>query len=265
MKIIFWNLNKNPDTNLLNELVQSESPEILAIAEVGNPAHEITTSLKKVDQQYYHLTPNNSKVEIFTKLSTNNRANIIDERRMFGFQFKYQKTLVNAFFVHLQDKVHHNTADQISFSKVYADIVDDYEDKFGNDISLIIGDFNMNPFEIGMVQSTGFHSVSDFDIAKKINRTIDSIEYDFFYNPMWSFLGDQSLGNVSGTHYYWKSSPTCFFWNIFDQFLVRPKFAQRFQNYQIEILTSLVKTSLVKSNSIIDDQYSDHLPIKIDF
>ncbi|MEP2446809.1 MAG: hypothetical protein ABJI69_06240 [Balneola sp.] len=265
MKIIFWNFNKNTDISLIDELVELENPEILAIAETGTHANKITLSLKKINPKYYHITPNNSKIEIFTTLPTNNKSNIIDEGRLFGFQFYYQKKLINVFFVHLQDKLHHNIADQTSFSKIYADIVKSYEDKFDNKISLVAGDFNMNPFEIGMIESTGFHSVSDFSVANKMNRTIDSRKYDFFYNPMWSFLGDQSLGNVAGTYYYWKSSPTCFFWNIFDQFLIRPQFANLFKKYKIEILTNLNNTTLVKPNSIIDDQYSDHLPIKIIF
>ena len=64
------------------------------------------------------------------------------------------------------------------------------EEKAGHRHTIVIGDLNMSPFEPGMVAANGFHAVSDKNIAAKGSRVVQGTEFDFFYNPMWSCLGD---------------------------------------------------------------------------
>jgi hypothetical protein len=66
---------------------------------------------------------------------------------------------------------------------------------------VIIGDFNVNPFDKCMTLPMAFNSVMTRECAKQGVRDYQFEQYDFFYNPMWSFFGDLNEG-PSGTYYY---------------------------------------------------------------
>lgn len=163
---------------------------------------------------------------------------------------------------HYHSKVNWSNEDQAAQSPVFKELVDSVELKQGHRRTIICGDLNMNPFEFGMVQSTGLHAVMDKKIAQKINRTIDEKEYHFFYNPMWAFLGDEGKGKVSGSMYYSPAKPINYHWNLFDQVIIRPELIPDFNEDELEIITQIGDTELLSENEIVRSKYSDHLPIK---
>jgi len=103
----------------------------------------------------------------------------------------------------------------------------EFEHKCNN--SIIIGDFNMNPYEPGMLGASALHSLSSRNIVKKQKRILHGKEYNMFYNPMWSLLGDINLPD--GTYFYDDSSQEVnLYWNIFDQVLIRPSLIELFNS-----------------------------------
>ena len=79
----------------------------------------------------------------------------------------------------------------------------------GHNNFMILGDFNMNPFEKGMIEPDAFNAVLSTVEAKNEERTNWYKKFDYFYNPMWSFLGDRNYltGNTKlpGTYYFRKT------------------------------------------------------------
>ena len=135
------------------------------------------------------------------------------------------------------------------------------EDEVGHTRTVLVGDLNMNPFEDGVVSSTGLHAVMTRKIAEKKSRIVQDNEYLYFYNPMWSLFGDGSKG-PPGTYYYYKAEHKVYFWNIFDQVLLRPDLIDFFSNDDLMILDSDGKNVLLSSQGIPDiNVASDHLPI----
>jgi hypothetical protein len=119
----------------------------------------------------------------------------------------------------------------------------------------------MNPFESGVVGAEGLHAVMDQRIARKISRTVRGEEKFFFYNPMWSYLGDYPSG-PPGTYYYSSSRQVNFFWNMFDQVIIRPELLEFFDQGSLRILTLAGSTNLLNSSGVPDTKISsDHLPI----
>jgi hypothetical protein len=76
------------------------------------------------------------------------------------------------------------------------------EEKFGHQNTVIIGDLNANPFEDALTAADGLHGVMDRRVASRRPPNIRGQRWDYFYNPMWSRLGDESPG-PSGT--YWRA------------------------------------------------------------
>jgi hypothetical protein len=119
----------------------------------------------------------------------------------------------------------------------------------------------MNPFDIGVVSAIGLHGVMTRHIAQRGRRIVQGQEYNFFYNPMWAFFGDGTAG-PAGTYYYQNAEHKVFFWNVFDQVLIRPTLLPCFDNSDLKILDSDGENQFLSVNGTPnDDLYSDHLPI----
>ncbi len=59
-----------------------------------------------------------------------------------------------------------------------------------------------------------------------------------------------------------KAEPRAFFWNMFDQVLLRPDLLPRFSNQDLKILTSVGESSLLSARGLPDARIaSDHLPL----
>lgn len=135
------------------------------------------------------------------------------------------------------------------------------EEQIGHSRTVLVGDFNMNPFEAGIVSAGALHGVMCRKIAQQGSRTVQRRRYLFFYNPMWGLLGDTTPG-PPGTYYYRTGKYKMFFWNMFDQVLIRPDLLDRFSNADLEILTSDGHYSFLAKTGLPDSkEASDHLPL----
>ena len=132
--------------------------------------------------------------------------------------------------------------------------------------TIVVGDFNMNPFDDGLASFYGFHSVMDKVVARKESRIVHGEERSFFYNPMWSLMGDGSQG-PSGTYYYNSGGSKNFYWNMLDQVILRPDLIPFFPDNELRIISETYSCSLLRDSGVPDARMaSDHLPLlfKID-
>lgn len=138
----------------------------------------------------------------------------------------------------------------------------------GHNRFLLFGDFNMNPFEPGMIEPDGFNAVLSLDEALNGNRTEWYKRFDYFYNPMWSFMGDRDRitgkKKLPGTYYFRKTRDvTLTFWNVFDKVIVRPEIADLVDYQSLRILQGGgdIESLVNEDFALRDEAYSDHLPI----
>jgi len=133
------------------------------------------------------------------------------------------------------------------------------EDRLGHDRTIILGDLNMNPFDPAMVGADGLHAVSARSVAAEGSRIVQGHRRKFFYNPMWHYMGDAGA-KPAGTYFYRSSTYLSYFWNTFDQVLLRPPLMNYFQDDALRIVTD-IRGKLLFRNGRISNDYSDHLPI----
>lgn len=76
---------------------------------------------------------------------------------------------------------------------------------------------------------------------------------------MWSLFGDKDI--PAGTYYYPNSGQVTFFWNIFDQVIVRPSLLENLKNDSLKIINQIKNISLLDSHERPHKSISDHLPI----
>ena len=88
-----------------------------------------------------------------------------------------------------------------------------------------------------MIVAGGLHAVMSRRIARRKTRLVQRQKYKFFYNPMWSHFGDH--GDACGTFYFEGAEHLCYYWNLFDQVLLRPDLLEGFAPEKVRIPTSI--------------------------
>lgn len=134
---------------------------------------------------------------------------------------------------------------------------------FGQRIA-VVGDFNMNPFDAGMVQPAGFFALNNRSEVRP-TREAQFVPELMFYNPCWALLSDiDPLDNeqtrVSGTHYYTGAPSKKLYWHLYDQVIVSKSLTDRLVANELHIGTYPPLLAYVKSRSGLVN-YSDHLPL----
>ncbi|MEM6803111.1 MAG: hypothetical protein AAF696_17025, partial [Bacteroidota bacterium] len=226
MKIAFWNINRKELSDLIVEFVNEQQIDVLILAE--STEQTILDFIKK--QSKYNPSRKfniiaQSKVDLLSVYD--HKIFDINEDFINSKRWTYAKITIpgiivfNLFCIHFHSKVNWSTDSQslecVNLSRDIALV----EEGTGIDETILIGDFNMNPYESGMVAANGLHALPDLDhIKDRKARVIDGVRYKYFYNPMWSFFGDSV--KPYGTFYYREPGHVSQEWNIFDQVIYRP-------------------------------------------
>jgi hypothetical protein len=172
---------------------------------------------------------------------------------------------------HLKSKLHSSDESQAQALPGLSSMIRLQEERLEHDRTVVIGDLNMNPFETGLVSAEGLNAVMTRGIASAGSRKVDAVSYPYFYNPMWSHFGDSTHDvhppgspdhEPPGTCYYRQSESRWFFWNMFDQVLIRPSLLPAFRSRHVKILTGDGFASFITAAGLPDSRnFSDHLPI----
>lgn len=262
MNFLFWNTGRSKPLDEISTLVQDLRVDILVLVECPLSPVEIVQRLNTRGRAVYHLPLNPSdRFTFVVSVPPKNFAPLYDGSGVSIRHLKpplSQEVLVVA--LHLPSKRFLSAEEQALLATRTSRLVECLEHQVGHRRTVVIGDFNMNPFEAGLVSSEGFHAMMARSIAAKERRTVLGEARRYFYNPMWSLLGDCSPG-PPGTYFYSSSSPLTFFWNAFDQVLLRPELAACFLPGDAMVIDSVGSRSLLTSTGIPNPSGSDHLPL----
>ena len=268
MIFLYWNIHKNQDLfPLIQNIIIEREIDLLMIAEYPSISpYVLLNEINKSGYKYKYVKPiiTNEKVRIYIR---ENLENFEDEtgisaKRLYSEILNEYITLV---VCHLPSKLNNSDANQSELTEDIKEFIDRVEKKSGHHRTIICGDLNMNPFDEGLIKARGLHAVMERNIALKNAAIINGKKYYFFYNPMWSFLGDMGKGKVCGTMYYNSSKPINYYWHLYDQILMRPEMIPFFDDMKLDIITEISENKLITSNNIIDSKYSDHLPLIFKF
>ena len=261
--ILFWNINQKPLLSEIVSLCHSHEVDILILAECKLSDVEILQAInpdieRKYIAPYNFLSP---YLSWFYRYSPECIFPVSDERRISIR--KISPPIGNDFILtalHLPSKLRMQDKEQIYECVRVMDSIEEAETRLEHDRTIVIGDFNMNPFEDGMISADGFHAVMDRNVASKDSRKVQNKDCKYFYNPMWRLMGNDAT-QALGTYYY-RSGYITYFWNTFDQVLLRPSLLNYFKSEDITIISQVGNKDLIKNNKI-DKSFSDHLPIMV--
>ena len=265
MRFLFWNIKRNPLGQILAEIVQEHSIEVVILAECRDQI-TILQSLNANTDRPFHLTDSGkTRVVIYTRFPIefmqpeHSDDKFLTVRRM---SLLGRKEILLAA-THLPSKSWSASTQKAIASRISKKIRG-VEEKVGHSRTVLVGDLNMSPFEERVTSAEGLHAVMTREIAKKKARNIHEESYPFFYNPMWSRFGDATQG-PPGTYYRAGSSFMEYFWHMYDQVLIRPDLLDLFDIEALQVLVKCRSTSFLRRSGVPDvARISDHLPLLFD-
>lgn len=185
---LFWNVNgKRGSAELVADLVKTYGIDFLVLAEPGDPTTDV---LDEIDRRGVRRFIADSlaadRLQIFHRLpvvtAEYDGGNMSIRAIRLGRHSPYLEVLVAA--VHLPSKLYYTREDQAALCTEYAGEIRRAEARWQTKRTVVVGDFNMNPYEHGMVQTTGFHAIMNRTDSLRRSRVVGKQRYEYFYNPM---------------------------------------------------------------------------------
>jgi hypothetical protein len=261
--ILFWNTKRNAVHDDIGTMCRDHAVDILVLAETEVSQPVLLRNLNTGGQFGYHeFTRESRRIRFFSRIPPeyvtvvyeDAGASIADVNPPIG-----RRLLVVG--AHLRSKMWAEIQDHRLQAETLATKITELEGRYNHKNTLVIGDLNMNPFEEPMVAANGFHAVMSRHIAQKLSRKVQGRQWDYFYNPMWSLLGDESRG-PPGTFFRRESGVSGYFWHMFDQVLIRPALLDAFAFENMHVLTNTGLRDICDGETI-DANVSDHLPLVV--
>ncbi|QVL31157.1 hypothetical protein KIH39_20250 [Telmatocola sphagniphila] len=253
-----WSSRKNTLIQHLDTLADHHGIDYLLLAEPGFTISDLSQSLNR---NFEILPSNNHRFQILRRSSSPKIQKLFDslDNRLSIWKLHFGAKSFLLALVHLKDqgnhqihslnhatgKIRHELKRQEDLSKLFRTVV--------------VGDFNLNPYDDGLLAANSFHGMMTAELASVGTRVISGESHRLFYNPMWSFFGDRNPG-PPGTYFHSTTDEINACWHMFDQVLVSTEMVDELQ--EVRILDSDGRQTLTtKRGRPRSDTVSDHLPI----
>lgn len=225
LTLLFWNAGQNrrkiwDPTPLLLALIERFDVDVLILAEAGTVPQKVQLSAPDSSLWLQRSTVDDKVVLL-------ERANRVEVQRLGASTsgrmslFSVEGWNLRLAAVHLADP-RNNPQDVRDIEAVdHAKWLRGQSETQENQRLIVLGDFNLAPYDKGLVSAYGFHAVPTAHLARTESRTVGRLARPFLYNPMWSGLGDRSPGlpGSFGGRFLNPNDPG---WNAPDQFLISP-------------------------------------------
>jgi hypothetical protein len=276
VSVLFWNVRgahaltwagRDPLLrSSLSRLIAASQVDVLIIAEYAFADAELLQSLNNTGVgTYYPVPSSNSRLRLFSRL-VNGRwkdrfsSQVSDRMTAHTLRVGNSRGIILVGF-HGRDRMSVPVeADRASFAQEIAFDIRLIEKDVGHSRTLVVGDFNMTPYEQGMVSIKGMHALMSKHLTDSVHKLERRSGSPCFYNPMWSHLGDRPDRSPGSYFFSNTASATNTFWMLLDQVIVRR-----------ELMDSISQLTILNhdgSDSLVTDKgrprkatYSDHLPL----
>lgn len=255
MNFIYWNTKNNDVIDIIIEILEEEKPELFFLSEITK--YPLSIHVEKLIQTGYNIfeNPGCKRVMILKKDSVN-----ID----LGLQNKYYTTIsyinTDLFVVslHLPSQMFQHME---SLKEFIRDFRVDLDNTLGDSLEtkiLIIGDFNVNPYESPMIDYDGFRAINSPNGRKVINHLTKS--KTSYYNPTWQLYAHNKF---PGTKFFPRPSSSSYDvleFHFLDQVVISHKLLESISEEKIKVIERT-------SNFVLFDEgknlirVSDHLPL----
>lgn len=292
IKFLYWNTQHKQQTeSVLTGIFKTWEPDILILGECSKTLDEDFTRRYQLEQLILKQGEKEQfKIRIYYKtnigislLHLNNMSEVehsdVVIETLFNGELIYRtikriarivklelnvnghKTLLSC--IHFPSRRNQDELSQLQIAYNYKAYIlegsEVYQDKV-----IIVGDFNMNPFDAGMVEPHGFYALNHRDVIRD-TRIFQHSPEKMLYNPCWWLMSDiypqiRAIKS-SGSHYFDGAPSKKLFWHMYDQVLLSKDMIHMFNNDDLEIIQEKNIIQDVTGNNR-PKEHSDHLPLK---
>lgn len=263
--LLFWNVYKKDLSTTVSELAISHNADIILLAELKKNDVEIYEN-ELIKNKYVLRTSRTSKVKIFDRISNDAVTSTLKQGNRstsLVYEINDEKVLISG--IHLYSKVSMiNDETRKGFANEELKKINEIEDDLSIQKTIIIGDFNMNPYESGMIDFFGLHTTMCRRTALKEDRIIAGVSKRYLFNPSWQAYASVAIsGEPPGTIYFDKDAynSITYYWNLLDQVVISPKLIADSKDFKILTGTPSGDKCLLKDSLPDFEGFSDHLPI----
>lgn len=259
MKYAFWNTHKREDINIyLQSFIEIYEPDVFALAEYEADGKCLENNLREKGLGYTFISKIGSRLDMFYKGSKKHVIHCNDSKYYTIKIVPYGKKKLILSITHMPSKRYSDEATNEEILREMLNNINKIRNSKHINNLVIVGDFNMNPFEAPMINATALQAISSKDIVTRRNQRIyKEKNREFLYNPMWNFLGD--MKHPIGSYYYGSPQNAAFYWNTFDQFVVNSELADEINVDKIEFVRCIGALKLENENG--EPTVSDHFPL----
>ncbi len=240
MKILFWNTYNNPNINpVICDIIKKKEIDFTALAEYAGKPPDLLSKLAadNISMSTYPTT-GCKRISLFGTVK-----DVLQGAQDSRYSIQIIKNSIILCCLHLPSRLHAEQEDHaIIIQRIIHDIKE-HETTLHTKKSIIMGDFNEDPYDNGCLSAENFHSLPSANDASRGQREVQGTLFSMFYNPMWNFFGD--FRSPPGTFYHTNSKAKTPFWHMFDQVLIRPSLINSFNSESLEIITQIGDTSLL--------------------
>lgn len=257
VNLLFWNMKNNSNETWVEHLIRERNVDIALFAEYKSTSfNTVVSNLPGYIQ--YDGYGGCQKITLLCKKPLAVKVKR-EQNRYTLYSCTCEQVLYNIIGIHLPASPSSNPNDR---KNVIRDIIHDIEEQEKEEKhknTIVIGDFNCNPFDEEIIQKDSFNAVLFKELIKKQEVVIyNEKRWRRFYNPILTFLSEDT--KTYGSLYY-SSGIAPLYWNSFDQVLVRKELIDRVSS--LEYIKQINGKSLLKDVKP-NDSISDHLPLIVE-
>lgn len=260
MKFLFWNIQKKPLVKEVAELIIESGSNICAFAEMSDETHEeiiIVLKNKYGVEGFLRHTPGCNRIKIII-IGKNNEIELLNQHQYYSLvkTCNRENNLIIAF-VHFPSKLYCSLNDLRAISEKLSKQVTLEEDNNSIVDSLLIGDFNVDPFEMPLISFSGLSATNGLVCSKREQVTRLGEKSKLFYNPMWTLYSNYK--DRPGSHKYSRLGEDVVSWHFLDQVLIRPALIDSFKFESLKLLEGTENYNYLNKSRA--PSLSDHLPL----
>lgn len=263
LTVLLWNINDQPLGELIETLVVEHRVDVLVLVESRNviPRNLLRRLGKTAPFEY---VPSAARFGVYVRFSRSFMLPVRlprQEGRMAFWRLAMPLRREILFgIVHGLDKRNHDAKTQRLFLRRAVEYVNWVESGLAHKRTVLLGDFNANPFEEAIASADGLHAIPMKSVSGRTYRDVEKTRYEFFYNPMWSCYSVRN--SPPATYYFYKYAAHELFWHMLDGVVIRPELLDCFPENELRILSQAGTRPLVTPAGMPDiDRASDHLPV----
>lgn len=259
MRLAFWNIGEHHEAAAW--LAQHTRLDAIVLAECRRP-DRVEDMLRATDAMWTGVAGTGRRLTVFARSQRTVSRHAGERFCIVGLGAAGGREL-NLCAVHLPSRLRASASDVSLDCFAVRRRVLDVEARAGHRRTLIIGDFNLDPYDIGLNDRRLLIGVMDRRLAARmaLSRRRE-VRDGIFYNPMWSRLGDDSVG-PPGTYYARHDDHHDYRFHTFDQVLVRPCLIPALQ--AVDVPRAVGGITLVSANDLPRARtLPDHLPVLVE-